>query len=297
MSDLDLNEVRTFIKVIEAGSFTKASVILNQPKSRVSRRIASLEKDLGIQLIYRTTRQLQLTDAGRAFFEKCRPLVIDLESVASTVDEYSQEVSGLIRLTAPADMANVLLPSILSEFNQLYPKVRFQLVLAQEILDLVKESIDVAFRISHLKDSSMKARKISDVRSIIVASPSLLEKYSEINRLDDINDLPTLDFQVRKPGVWRVHNGKENVDFKIKPTFICNNPIFVHQMAVMGKGVALLPEFLCVESIRRGELVHLLKTYRGENAPFWVVMPAQKESSLRIQRFVDFAARKLKGTL
>lgn len=293
--EVDLNQVKAFVKVVEAGSFTKAAALLKQPKSRVSRRVASLEQVLRIQLIYRTTRQLQLTDSGREFYEKSRSLITDLEAVADSLKEDSQEVSGLIRMTAPADMADALIPNLVSEFKQLYPKVRFQLLLSQELVDLVKESVDVALRVSNLKDSSMRMRKVADVSSILVASPALLEKHARLDRLEQLAQLPCLGFQIRRADVWSVRNGKEKKDIKINPDFICNNPSVIKELAVLGRGVALIPEFLCQEEIRKGNLVHLFKNWRSESAALNLLMPGQKELPLRIQKFVEFAARRLKA--
>jgi DNA-binding transcriptional LysR family regulator len=144
MEQLDLNQVRTFVRLVQAGSFTKAAEVLRQPKSRISRRLAALECDLGIQLIYRTTRQFQLTEAGRAYFERCRGLVEGLESLSAEMSETTADISGLIKITASDDMGVTILPEVLNEFTKMHPRIRFELFLSQAYVDLVKESVDVA---------------------------------------------------------------------------------------------------------------------------------------------------------
>lgn len=173
MEQLDLNQIRTFVKLVQSGSFTKAAEVLRQPKSRVSRRLAALEKDLGVQLIYRTTRQFQLTETGRTYYERAQGLIDGLESLSLEVNEATTEVSGVIRVTASDDMGLKYLPIILDEFSKLYPRIRFEIVLSQAYVDLVKESVDVALRIGALKDSSLRVRKVGFLKNILVCDAGL----------------------------------------------------------------------------------------------------------------------------
>ena len=169
MEQLDLNQIQTFVKLAQAGSFTKAAQILRQPKSRVSRRLAALEKELGVQLIYRTTRQFQLTETGRAFYEKAQGLIAGLEALSAEVSDTTTQIAGVIRITASDDMGVKYLPPILDEFSRLHPQIQFDVVLTQSYVDLVKESIDVALRIGHLKDSSLRAKKVGSLKNIFIA--------------------------------------------------------------------------------------------------------------------------------
>ncbi|MFS4460923.1 LysR substrate-binding domain-containing protein [Bdellovibrio sp. HCB2-146] len=294
MEQLDLNQIRTFIKIVQAGSFTKAAEVLRQPKSRVSRRMAALEKELGVQLIYRTTRQFQLTEIGRQFFERGRNLIEGLESLSSEISETTSEVSGLIRITASDDMGILYLPALLDEFCQVYPQVRFEILLTQSYVDLVKESVDVALRIGALKDSSLKVRKIGNVKSIFVASPGFLERYRQIEDLSMIHQWPFLSLkQQEKLDVYRDSDSKK-ITLKVKPTFSSNNPSMLVPLAVRGRGLGFVPEFLCREHIRSGRLVHVLKNLRSDEVPISLVTPDQKEVPLKVRKFIEFAAKRLK---
>lgn len=294
MEQFDLNQVRNYVRLVQAGSFTKAAEVLKQPKSRVSRHLAALEKELGLQLVYRTTRQFQLTEVGRAFYERARGLVEGLEALSSELVENTSEVSGLIKITAADDVGVRQLPAVLDEFSKLYPQVRFELLLSQSYVDLVKESVDVAIRIGTLKDSSLRVRRIGTVKNIFVATPGLLERYRQWDDLSSLESLPFIGMtSYPKIEFWRSGDLKK---FSIKPKmiFTANNPTFQVQMALLGKGVTFVPEFLVQEHLQSGRLVHIHKNMRGNEVPISLVMPEQKEVSLKVKKFSEFAIKKLK---
>ncbi len=297
MEQLDLNQIRTFVRLVQAGSFTKAAELLRQPKSRVSRRLSALEKELGVQLIYRTTRQFQLTEMGRVYYERAQGLIEGLESLSTEVSEATAEVSGLIKITASDDMGVKQLPLILDEFSKQYPQVRFELLLTQAYVDLVKESVDVAVRIGILKDSSLRVRKVGIVKNIFVATPGFLERYRQWEDLSQFSSLPFVGLTVMPK--LEVFRGAEGKKMTLKPNLVCtaNNPAMLVEMALLGKGVAFVPEFLCVDHLRSGRLVHIYKSLRGNEVPVSIVTPEQKEVSLKVKKFSEFAAKRLKEIL
>lgn len=294
MEQLDLNQVRTFVKIVQAGSFTKAAVILRQPKSRVSRRLAALEKDLGIQLIYRTTRQFQLTEVGRQFYERSRNLIEGLETLSNEVSETTAEVSGVLRITASDDMGIKYLAPILEEFTQLYPLIRFEVFLTQAYVDLVKESMDVAIRIGILKDSSLKAKKVGSIKSIFVATPGFLERYGQVDDLEQFSQVPYLGMGTASKVEALRDSDSKKFTLKTNSVFSANNPAMLLTMALTGRGVAFIPEFLCREHIRTGRLVHVLKNLRSQEVPVSLVTPDQKEVPLKLRKFLELAHKKLK---
>lgn len=297
MEQLDLNQIRTFVRLVQAGSFTKAAEVLRQPKSRVSRRLSALEKELGVQLVYRTTRQFQLTEMGRVYYERAQGLIEGLESLSTEVSETTAEVSGLIKITASDDMGVKQLPSILDEFSKQYPQVRFELFLTQAYVDLVKESVDVAVRIGILKDSSLRVRRVGVVKNIFVATPGFLERYRQWEDLSQFSSLPFVGLTVMPK--LEVFRGTEGKKITLKPHLVCsaNNPAMLVEMALLGKGIAFVPEFLCVEHLRSGRLVHIYKSLRGSEVPVSIVTPEQKEVSLKVKKFSEFAAKRLKEML
>ncbi|MNK99991.1 HTH-type transcriptional regulator DmlR [compost metagenome] len=284
------------MKIVQAGSFTKAAVTLRQPKSRVSRRLAALEKELGVQLIYRTTRQFQLTEVGRQFYERSRNLIEGLETLSNEVSETTAEVSGLLRVTASDDMGIKYLAPILEEFTQMYPLIRFEVFLSQAYVDLVKDSVDVALRVGILKDSSLKAKKIGAVKSIFVATPGFLERYGQVDDLDQFSQLPYLGMGTAAKVEAIRDTDSKKLSLKTNTVFSANNPAMLLAMALTGRGVAFIPEFLCREHLRTGRLVHVLKNLRSQEIPVSLVTPDQKEVPLKLRKFLELAHKKLKET-
>lgn len=297
MEQLDLNQVRIFVKLVQAGSFTKAAEALRQPKSRVSRRMAALERELGVQLIYRTTRQFQLTEMGRLYYERAKGLVEGLESLSVEVSDTTAEVSGLIKITASDDMGVKHLPLVLDEFSRQYPQVRFEVFLTQAYVDLVKESVDVALRIGLLRDSSLKARRVGMVKNIFVATPGFLERYRQWEDIGQLSSLPFLSLTAKqKVEVLRGSEGKK-WSFKPNVAFTSNNPAMLLELVLLGKGVAFIPEFLCADHIKAGRLIHMHKSLRGPEIPISLVTPDQKEVAMKVKKFVEFAGKKFKEIL
>jgi LysR family transcriptional regulator for bpeEF and oprC len=293
MSSIDLNQILIFVKVIDSGSFTKAAELLNQPKSRISRRIAALEKSLGTQLLYRTTRQMQLTETGKDYYRRCAPLIQDLENANNAMTTKAEELTGVLRITAPEDYAKNILAPLVDEFLKKHPKMKVEVVLAGAYLDLIKEAIDVAIRIGHLKDASLKSKKLASMNSIAVASPGFLEKHLPITKPEHLEEVPCLNFYGGPKSQWKLLKDKQEVKVKIQGVVSANSPEFVYHMALLGRGVAMVPRFLCEEAIADGKLVHVLKSWTSEAIPVHLLTPAQKEIPAKTRAFMDFLWEKL----
>lgn len=293
--NVDLSGLQIFREVVQAGSFSKAALILKQPKSRVSRHIARLEKELGVQLIYRTTRQFQLTQAGQDLFRRTLPLLSELNSTWEDLSAASDEVSGPIRVTVPEDISSEFMGRLCREFMTLYPKVQIGVWSSNVTIDLVRESVDVAIRIGKVKDSTMIQKKIGEVDLIFVASPEFVARNGEVARIDRVEEIPFLAFspaELKRYSV-KVTNGREKRTLRLRTTFASNNFFTLRQMALHGGGFALISKFLAREYIARGELVHVLREWATEPVPIQILIPHQKEAPIRVRKFVEFAAARL----
>ena len=290
----DLNKLEIFKEVVIAGSFTKAAKTLKQPKSRISRQIASLERDLGVQLIYRTTRQFQLTQTGQELYERIFPILTELNNTLDNLNSEAQEVSGVIKLTVADDIGSELMGKICREFMDLYPKVQIGLHTGNQVVDLVKDSIDVAIRISKTKDSTMSQKKLGSVEMVFVLSPALYKKY-DLRKLEDLEKIPFMAFEslTLRPQVLKVSNTKETRTLKFKPIFGSNNFLVLRSMALQDAGLVQIPSFLAQNYIQRGELIQVFKEWKTEGTPIQILYPQQKEMPLRIRKFIDFIAPKL----
>lgn len=290
----NLNKLVVFKEVVQAGSFTKAALNLKQPKSRISRIVSSLEKELGMQLIYRTTRQFQLSDAGEELFNRIAPLLNEIKNSLEFVTSESEDMAGTIRVTSPEDVGSELMAKLCQEFMELYPKIQISLHASTQLLDLVKESIDVSIRVSKSKDSTLIQKKIGQVQMIFIMSPNLFQKYKP-RKLEDLEKIPFLVFDAKnlKSTPVKVTNSRETKTIKPRPSFGSNNFGVLRAMALNNSGFALVPAFLVQDYLNRGELIHVCKEWRSEGTPIQILIPHQKEVSKKIRKFIDFIAPRL----
>lgn len=297
-SDIDLNRLTVFKDVVLAGSFTKAAEQMHQPKSRISRNIAALERELGVQLIYRTTRQFRLTQAGTELFQRALPHLNELRDALERISSSSDEVVGTIRMTVPEDIGVHLMGEIINEFMLLYPKVRVDLHVGNEKLDLVKESFDIAVRVGQAKDSTMIQRKIGQIGLALYLSPSLRSRYGGISRMDELERVPYLAFghQVKAQAL-KLSNGRETRGLSVSPSFSSNNFFVLKSLAILGSGFTILPPFLAQDSVQEGTLLPVFRDWKAEGAPVRILIPHQKETPVRIRRMIDFMTQKMAAIL
>lgn len=291
MRGIDLNRIEDFLKIVELGNITRAAEALGERKAKLSRNLALLERDLGVQLVYRTTRQFQLTGPGLDFYHQMKVHYAGLEDVITSLVNREEEIEGGIRLTAPEDIGNQIVTPIVHDFCNRYPKTRFELIYTNQMLDLVKLGIDIAFRIGNLKDSALIHRKVGQVDLIAAASPAYLEKAKALASPDDLTKHSTIGFSAADKFVWRLFSQSSKRAVQVKPDFIANNYLTIRDLTLLGRGVSFLPRFLVEGHIRRGELVHVLRHWRNEGSPVQLTMPSQKNIAKRIRKFFDFAAK------
>ncbi len=291
----DLNKLQVFREVVKAGSFSKAALILKQPKSRVSRSIAALEKALGVQLIYRTTRQFQLTQNGKELFQRAGPLLIELNNTVEQLSAEGDEISGGLRLTVSEDIGTELIGKICHEFMTLFPKIQIAVLSSNQYVDLVKEGVDVAIRIGKAKDSTMIRKKIGTVELIFVMSPDLLNRCGNLNKPEDLESVSFLAFSALelKKCSLKLSKGKEVRHLKLATQFSSNNFFTLRQMAVLGSGLTVLPAFLARDFISDGRLVQVFKEWNLESSSVQILLPQQKETPQKIRKFIDFLAPRL----
>lgn len=295
-NQLDLNKLRIFKEVVQEGSFTKAANNLKQPKSRISRTISGLEKELGAQLIIRTTRQLQLTQVGQDLYSRLGPILNDLQGTIESVMNDSTEVSGLIRITVPEDIGMELFGKFCREFTQLYPKVQIALHASNTVVDLVKNQIDIALRINlgKAKDSTMIQKQVGIVDMAFVMTPENFKKYGLI-KVDDLEKIPSISYDAfdGKALSTKLTRRNETKTIKLKSTFTANNFFIIRSMALDGAGVAHIPSFLVRDHIMKGELVQVFKDWKHVENSLQILIPPQKKMHIKVRKFVDFITPKL----
>lgn len=293
MRDIDLNRLLVFKVVVLTGSFSKAGQQMRMPKSRVSRQISALEREIGMPLIYRTTRSFQLTQAGKDLFQRALPALNDLEGVLQNIGDTKTEMQGALRFTVPEDVGVELMAGLCHEFNLAHPRVQIDLLVDNRSIDLVKEGVDLALRIGKIKDSSLTGKKVGEVRLELYAGTALFQRHPRPQKIEELSQLPFMSFFGAEPQNLKLKGSKSTCQLKTKPAFSCNNFFVLKKMALSGNGYALLPSYIVREEVARGDLVPLFKDWRYEEVPVQLLYPQQKNMPPRLRTFIDFMARRL----
>jgi DNA-binding transcriptional LysR family regulator len=286
---MDLNGALTFVRVVQAGSFSAAARNLKMPVSTVSTKIARLEEELKVSLLRRTTRKLHLTEAGERFFTHAARAIAELQEAQSATTAEHGDPQGTLKITATVDMGTTILSDLVADFLKLYPLVRIELLLTDRVVDLVGEGIDLAIRAGHLEDSSLVSRKLGVTHFEAYASPAYLKKRGSIKRPQDLEKHDCLIFAVSGDASnWQLHSGSKVTQVKVNSRFAANNLASIHRLALNGHGIGLLPSFLCTSDVEAGRLVPLLDGWTAARVPVSIVYPKQSFVPLALRTFVDY---------
>ena len=293
----NFEDIQAFVAVVDAGSFTAAADRLNAAKSAISRRVSGLEERLGVQLLRRTTRVLNLTESGRGFYERSKRILADLEEAEAGVQAEHGELRGTLRIALPLSFGVRHMSKPIAAFRKLHPGVDFDLDLNDRRVDLINDNFDCALRIGHLQDSSLIARKIFDSRSIISASPHYLAVHGKPESPDDLQDHNCLLYSnLADPNKWvyRDSEGKQKA-LKIRSTMRASSGDFLCNAAALGAGLVMQPMFIASQSIRSGHLVPVLTDYEWPKSPAYIVYPPTRHLSTRVRAFIDFMVERFAG--
>jgi len=294
-----LEEMQTFIRIVEAGSISKAAEQMNTVKSAISRRLSELEKRLSINLLTRTTRSQTLTDSGEQFYRQCLRIIDDINEVESSLGNENTALSGRIKIAAPLSFGIAQLCPVLKQFNDLYPDILFDIDFNDRRVDLVEEGFDLAIRIAHLTDSSLIARRLTTVKLIHCASPDYLQKHSiPLTPNDLLNGHLKLHYQADQDS-WHFKDefGKQ-YSIKLAKSLTINNGDFACQAAMSGWGIAYLPDFICSAALQDGTLMPILENYMDNNElGVYAVYPQTRHLSQRVRRLINFLSDHFKKTV
>jgi len=292
-------ELQSFNAVVETGSFTAAADRLDIAKSAISRRVTALEERLGVQLLRRTTRRLNLTDTGRDLYERSTRVLSDLEEIESVALQQHGEVSGMLRVALPLSFGVSQMCAPLAEFSQRHPRIRFDLDLNDRRIDLVQEGVDLAVRIGNLPDSSLVARKLFDVRTVICGSPEYFSEHGTPRTPDDLLNHDCLVYgNLADPAKWVCTDASgKRLRVDVPRTLTATSGDFLCAAAVRGMGITMQPTFIVGKAIARGELVPVLTDYQWPVSPAYAVYPATRHLSSRVRKLIDYLADYFSGDL
>ena len=289
-----LSAMRTFVRVVELGSFARAADRLDRSTSAVSRQVAELEAHLDARLLNRTTRRLSLTEAGQSFHERATQIVADLEEAEASLRSGAAEPRGTLRLTCGVTFGVRYLAPALSELAALYPRLVFDLDLSDRVVDLVEEGFDLGVRIGPLVQQGLVSRRLGSTRLVCCAAPAYLERHRDLPLAvpEDLVRHECLSYtQVPVPNVWRFEDpagGKFDVRFPTRHRV--NNGRMLVALAADGLGVVYEPDFIVAPEIQSGRLVRLLPQFRPSQSPISAVYPSRRHLSAKVRAVVAFLA-------
>jgi len=284
-----LSSLKAFVKVVELGSFSEAGRQLRLSRSAVSKYIADLENDLGVQLLNRTTRQASPTENGQAYFERALSILADLDAADQMVAHQQSTPRGLLRVNAPMSFGTIKLGPALADFMALYPEMQIQLVLTDEHVDPVQEGLDVTLRIAELESSSLIARRIMPIARVVCASPDYLAAHGTPKHPSELRRHKLLTYGFLLTGnQWKL-SGPDG-DHWVQPdwTLCANNAEVLRDAAVKHRGVALLPAFLAEQQLKSGALRIILPDYKSPLIALYAIYPPTRHLTMKVRLFIDF---------
>jgi DNA-binding transcriptional LysR family regulator len=288
-------EMKTFVGVVDAGSFVKASETLAMSKPAVSRYVIELESRLGVRLLHRTTRKLSLTEEGELFYARCNNLLLDVAEAEAEITARSGEAVGLIKINAPVTFGILHLGRVWGQFRRQHPSVTLDVTVSDRIVDLVDEGFDIAIRIASLPSSSLISRKLATTRMVLCASPKYLKKAGKPKHPHELVDHSVLAYSYWSTrDEWEFNSPAGKVSVKTKPFMHSNSGDICRAGALDDQGIILQPTFLIGQDLQSGALVEILPEFRSLELGIYVMYPTRKHVSPKVRLLIDHLLKEFK---
>jgi len=292
----DKNAMALYVKVVEAGSFSKAATREGTPVSTVSRKIADLEAALGVRLLERSTRQLRMTEIGHDYFELCRRGLTEFEAADALMTDRRTEISGRLRISVPPSMSELVVIPLLTAFQALYPKVVVHCLVTERYIDHIGDGIDLSLRVGPSSDSSLVARAVTINRPRLVAAPRYLAGVEALTHPQQIAPHVNVAFaRWERPVQWTLSRGDDSVLIKPEPRMVLNDYAGVQQGVVEGLGISEVPSFICKAALEDGRLVEVLPEWRFAAVTVATAYPSNRYLSPLVRTFRDFCVTYFEG--
>jgi DNA-binding transcriptional LysR family regulator len=290
-----IDQLRVFTAVAELQGFARAARRLGISPAQASKLIARLEDRLNSRLLNRTTRDVSLTDSGRAFQARARVLVEEFDQLEKSAQETAAP-RGLLKISAPVTFGSRQLEPALLDFAAAYPEVGLEVSFTDRRVNLVEEGFDAAVRIGTLADSSLVARKLATARAVTIASPQYLAARGMPRKPDDLQNHDVIrDLNMANPDVWTFGVGAKRADVKVAGRLCFANAYTCVAAAGAGFGIAHAPAFAAAEDLRKGRVTTLLSKYEPDPPTIYAVYPHARHLASKVRVFVDFLAQRFAG--
>lgn len=289
----ELLKIRTLVQVVEAGSFSAAARHTNVSISAIARQVKALEEDLGVRLLNRTTRHQALTEAGAIFYDRARSILQEVERARRDASSFQREVKGLLRVTLRVSAGTAVIVPALPRFLERYPELTVNVTLSDERTDLVARGIDVAVWLGHLDDSGVVARRLTQTRRVVCASPEYFARHGEPKKPGDLAHHNCIVYtSTHYARAWRFVKGEERIDVPVRGSLESPDAHVLMSCALSGLGLVVVPDWMVRAPIAEGRLRTVLGAYvvspTEYDAALYAVYPHSRGLSPKARAFVDF---------
>jgi DNA-binding transcriptional LysR family regulator len=287
-----LNDMALFVEVVKAKSFRRAAEAIGVPNSTLSRRISSLEKAIGLRLLHRTTRRIELTEAGQLYFERSRRIVEEARLAHEQLGEMLAQPGGVLHASLPVDFANIFLAPLLAEFARRYPGISFEFDLTPRRVDLVAEPIDVAIRMGEPPSSNLIARQLARLPRYLYASPRYLELSGEPLQPADLMQHECLRLSPAEVNGWTLHSEKDTAEVAVGGRFLLNSVGMIRRLSTLDLGIAVLAEEIAADDVASGRLRRVMTEWQASAIPVYAITETRLLPA-KTQRFIEFLRERL----
>jgi DNA-binding transcriptional LysR family regulator len=290
-----LSAMKAFVRVVEAGTFTRAADSLGVPKAQVTRLVQSLEEELKTLLLNRTTRRVTVTEEGAAYYERAVRVLDQIEELESSLTHAKVHPRGKLRIDVSPPVANLILIPALDEFCARYPDIRIDIGVGERPVDLIGENVDCVLRAGAVTDPSLVARRIAEVRRIVCASPTYLKRFGVPRHPSDLEDerhrvITYFNFSSDRL-TYRLRRGDDE-SYEVHPrvSISVNDSSTMLAAALAGLGIARTTAFMAAPHLAAGKLEVVLPDWAAGVTPLFVVYPPNRHVSAKLRVFIDWAA-------
>ncbi|MGY0216205.1 LysR family transcriptional regulator [Endozoicomonadaceae bacterium StTr2] len=288
--------MRVFVTTAESESFVIASRKLNLSAPTITRSVAQLEQSLGVRLFNRTTRHVRLTEAGIRYYDDAKHILELIETADATASGVYAEPKGTLTVTAPVLFGQKHVIPIINDYLRDNPAVNVNAMLYDRVTNILDEGIDVAIRIGHLKDSSLFAVHVGNVRQVLCAAPTYLQQHGVPERPADLTRHQIIQAStVEASTTWGFDSANGKVSVKVAPRLVCNQNGAVVRAAEDGLGITRLMSYQVGKECQQGSLVRVLQDYEAEPLPVHIIYLEGRQASAKVKAFVDMAVERLRA--
>ena len=287
----DFSAISSFVRVVEAKSFRAAAAQLGMTPSGVSRAVARLEEQIGVRLLFRSTRALNVTDDGESFYHRCKDILADLGEAVDALGYARIKPRGKLRVAMNVSVGRAGLIPNLADFEERYPEIRLELSMSERNIGLIEEGIDCAIRMGELEDSNLVARKLGSFSNVLCASPGYLARHGTPTCLDDLKRHKCINYVYPTSGrayQWQFDSPDGPVALDVDAHLLINDGESVIQAAIAGLGIIQVPHWLAAGPIGHGKLQVIMEDTISTGSPVWIVYPQKKHLSARVHAFIDW---------